>query len=106
MPIISITYCTVSCQVGPYIISLFCSEPLSHGSYLVVTKGDANRFAEAWEISVDGTVAVALARVRFAGYVLEFLGSIFGRVLLIAVPMVALIAMWVRRGRIAPSGKV
>jgi len=82
------------------------SEPLSHGSYLVVTKGDANRFAEACEISADGTVAVALARVRFAGYVLEFLGSIFGRVLLIAVPMVALIAMWVRRGRIVPSGKV
>ena len=28
MPIISITYCTVCCQVGPYIFSLFCSEPL------------------------------------------------------------------------------
>ena len=75
------------------------SKPLSHDSYLVVTKGDANRFAEAWEISADGTVAVALARVRFAGYVLEFLGSIFGRVLLIGVPVVALIAMWVRRKR-------
>jgi len=74
-------------------------ELLPQGSYLVVTKGDANRFAEAWEISASGTVAVSFARVRFAGYVLEFLGSIFGRALLIGFAVATVIAMWVRRGR-------
>jgi len=74
-------------------------ELLPQGSYLVVTKGDANRFAEAWEISADTTVEVAFARVRLAGYALDFLDTLFGRVLLIGVPVVALIAMWVRRKR-------
>ena len=74
-------------------------ELLPQGSYLVVTKGDANQFAEAWEISASGTVAVSFARVRFAGYALDFLDTLFGRVLFIAVPVVALIAMWVRRKR-------
>jgi len=69
------------------------------GSYLVVTKGNANRFAEEWEIGASGKVAVAFARVRFAGYVLDFLGTLFGKVLLIGVPVVALIAMSVRRKR-------
>jgi len=74
-------------------------EPLSHGSYIVVTKGDANLFAEEWEVSAGETVEVAFARVRFAGYALEFLDTLFGRVLFIAVPVVALIAMWLRRKR-------
>jgi len=74
-------------------------ELLPQGSYLVVTKGDANRFAEAWEISASRKVAVAFARVRFVGYVLDFLNTLFGRVLFIAVPVVALIAIWVRRKR-------
>jgi len=74
-------------------------EPLSHGSYIVVTKGDANLFAEEWEVSAGETVEVAFARVRFAGHVVEFLDTLFGRVLFIAVPVVALIAMWVRRKR-------
>jgi len=74
-------------------------ELLPQGSYLVVTKGDANRFAEGWEISAGETAAVAFARVRFAGYALDFLDSIFGRILLIGVPVATLVAMWVRRKR-------
>jgi len=77
---------------------------LPQGSYLVVTKGDANQFAEAWEISADTTVAVTFARIRLAGHVLDFLDTLFGRVLFIAVPLVALIAMWVRRKRMASGG--
>jgi len=72
-------------------------ELLPQGSYLVVTKGDANQFVEGWEISTSETVAVVFARVRFAGYALDFLDTLFGIVLFIAVPVVALIAMWIRR---------
>lgn len=74
-------------------------ELLPQGSYLVVTKGDANQFAEEWEVSVGEIVEVVFARVRFAGYVLDSLDTLFGRVLFIVVPVVALIAMWVRRAR-------
>ena len=76
-------------------------ELLPKGSYLVVTKGDNNQFAEAWEISADTTVAVTFARVRFVGYVLEFLNSLFGRALLIGAAVATVIAILVRRARMA-----
>ena len=85
---------------GPITHRVVGVELMPQGSYLVVTKGDANRFAEAWEISADERVPVSVARVRFAGYALDFLDTLFGRVLFIAVPVVALIAMWIRRKRI------
>jgi len=73
-------------------------EPLSKGTYLVVTKGDANRFTEDWEISADWTVALVLAHVPFGGYVWEFLDSIFGKVLIIGA-VVTLIVILIRRRR-------
>ena len=73
-------------------------QPLLQKGYLLETKGDANWLAEAWEISADGTVPVLLARLRFAGYVLDFLGSIGGIVLLLGLAALA-IAIYVRRGR-------
>jgi len=71
-------------------------EPLSSGSYLVLTKGDANPFTEGWKISRDETVAVMVARVPFGGYVLEFLASILGRALLIGVVAI-MVAMLLQR---------
>lgn len=75
-------------------------ELLTKGSYLVVTKGDNNQFAEAWEISASETVAVAFARIRLAGHVLDFLDTLFGRALLIGAVVATVVAMWVRRARI------
>lgn len=66
--------------------------------YLLETRGDANSYSETWEIGADETVRVSLMRVRFAGYVLEYLDSIFVRVLLGLIGVI-LIAMWVRRKR-------
>jgi len=73
-------------------------EHLSNGSSLMATKGDANHFTEDWEISADWTVAVMVVRVPFGGYVLEFLASMSGRVL-IASALVTLVAIWIRRRR-------
>ena len=72
-------------------------EPLSSGSYLVLTKGDANPFTEGWKISRDETVAVMVARVPFGGYVLEFLASILGRALLIGVVAIMVAMLLWRR---------
>ncbi len=76
-------------------------QSLLQEGYLLETKGDANLSAEAWEISADGRVPVSLARVRFAGYVLDFLGSVLGRVLLIGVAVVTVVPMLMRRRRMA-----
>ena len=73
-------------------------EPLLSGSYLVVTKGDANLFTEGWEVSRDETVPVMAARVPLGGYVLEFLASVPGRALLIGVVAI-MVAMLLRRRR-------
>ncbi len=79
-------------------------QPLPQKGYLLETKGDANWLAEAWEISADGAVPVLVTRLRFAGYVLDFLGSVFGRALLIGVAAATLTAIWVRRLRMAHGG--
>jgi len=77
-------------------------ESLSQGSYIVVTKGDANQFAELWEIGTDATVAVTFARARYAGYTLEFLSGIPARTLLIGAAVATVIAMWVQRKGMKP----
>jgi len=76
-------------------------QPLPQGGYLLETKGDANFVAEAWKIGADERVAVAVARVRFAGYVVDFLGS----ALLISLAVATVAAMWVRRRRMAHGGE-
>jgi len=75
-------------------------ESLSNGGYLLVIKGDANQFTEEWELRSDGTVEVLAARVPFAGYILEFIASILGRVLIISA-LVSLIVIWIRQRHIA-----
>ena len=70
----------------------------SRNGYLLETKGDANYYPERWEIGDDEPVVVSLARVRFAGYVLEYLDSIFIRVLLIGV-LFTVVAVLIYRKR-------
>jgi len=73
-------------------------ESLPNGSYLVVTKGDADHYAEEWEINAGETVGVILVGVHFVGYIFEFLDSTFGTVLLSGF-VATLVAMWLRRVR-------
>ncbi len=58
-------------------------KPLFRERYLVVTKGDANWVTETWQISTDKVVPVGVARMPFAGYVVDFFGSLLGRAVLI-----------------------
>lgn len=74
-------------------------EPLSRARYLVETKGDANLLSEYWLIGAEDTVYVAVARVPLGGYILEFLGSLYGRVLVVCLGIAGLIAVRARRGR-------
>ena len=73
-------------------------QPLSQEGYLLETKGDANFCVERYETSADEKVRVSLAHVRYAGYALEFLGSIGGIVLLLGLATLA-IAIYMRRTR-------
>lgn len=73
-------------------------QPLSQEGYLLETKGDANFCVERYETIADETVRVSLAHVRYAGYALEFFGSIGGIVLLLGLAASA-IAIYMRRTR-------
>ena len=68
--------------------------------YLLETKGDANLLSEQWIISSDTKVEILVARVRYVGYVLEFLRSPIGIALLITIISV-LVAILLRRRRMA-----
>ncbi|MBA7709731.1 hypothetical protein ES703_118654 [subsurface metagenome] len=71
-------------------------QPLDQG-YILETRGDANCCSEIWEIGLDEKVRVSVTRIGYVGYVLEFLGSIGGIVLIIGLAALA-IAIYVHRG--------
>lgn len=75
-------------------------EPVSRGQYLVETKGDANLLSEHWLINAEDTVYIAVARIPLGGYILDFLGSLYGRIAVVCLGLTALIAMRARRGRV------
>jgi signal peptidase len=70
--------------------------PLFQERYFLVTKGDANWLTETWEISGDEAVPVSVARIPLAGYVVDFLGSGFGRVYLIVLAAATVVGMVLR----------
>jgi signal peptidase len=55
-----------------------------------VTKGDANTSVEQWRITPDGQIGRVVFRVPTIGYVLYYLRSSIGRLLLIVVPALLL----------------
>lgn len=57
-----------------------------------VTKGDANRSTETWSMPADGDLRRAAARVPLAGYALAAASDPVGRFLLMAVPVLLLLA--------------
>ena len=74
-------------------------ESLPNGSYVVVTKGDANYYTEEWEIGLGSKVGVAFLRVRFAGQVFRFLNTMPGIVLLVVSAAAMSIALWIAHRR-------
>ena len=80
-------------------------ESLPNGSYLVLTKGDANRYAEEWQVGPGGKVGVAFVRVRFVGQVVRFLETIPGMIMLLVGIVAMSVALWMaRRRRLAHGG--
>jgi len=80
-------------------------QPLLQEGYLLETKGDASQFVEEWEVSHGSKVEVAFVRVRFVGQVVEFLRTIPGIVLLLAVTATLSVALWMaHRKRLVHGG--
>jgi signal peptidase len=89
-------------QIAHRLVSV---EPLLNGSYLVVTKGDANHYAEEWEMGPGSKMGVALVRVRFAGQVFRFLKTPVGIALLVVSAVAMSVALWMaHRRRLAHGG--
>ena len=80
----------------PVIHRVMKMHPLSEERYFLVTKGDANQFTEEWEVSADAIIAVLVARIPLAGYVLQLFHNTLGKTL-IGVLLVTLMAMWLYR---------
>ena len=74
-------------------------ELLPQGNYHVVTRGDANSLVEEWLVKDDERILVVFVRVPVVGYLLEFFGSILGRVLVLGIASIPLMALWMARRR-------
>ena len=74
-------------------------ELVSGERYLVETKGDANLLSEYWIVGPDDAVHIVVRSIPLGGYVLDFIGSLYGRILLICVAIAALIAVRARRNK-------
>lgn len=72
-------------------------ELVSEGRYLVEIRGDDNLLSEYWIVGTDDTVYIVMMSLPFGGYVLEFVDSLYGRVVVVCLGIAALIA--VRAGR-------
>ena len=80
-------------------------ESLPNGNYLLVTKGDANYYAEEWEVDPGSKVGVARMRIKFAGHLFRFLETVPGTVLLVVGTTALAVAFWMaRRRRLAHGG--
>jgi signal peptidase I len=62
-----------------------------------VTKGDANTGTEQWSVPKAGRVAVVRHRLPHAGYVVEWMRSLPGRIVLVVIPAVLLCTIELRR---------
>ena len=75
-------------------------ESMSKGSFLLTTKGDSNFLPEETEASVGSSIEVLRIRIPAIGYILDFLGTLFG-VTLSSLLTVALFVIWINRRRFA-----
>jgi signal peptidase len=74
-------------------------EPVSEGRYLVETKGDANLLSEPWLVGPDDKVYIVVMSIPWGGYVLDFLDSLYGRVMVVCLGITALIVVRVRHNK-------
>jgi signal peptidase I len=63
----------------------------------VITKGDANTTQERWKVAADGTIGTVAYRVPALGFAVGWIGSPGGRIGLVIVPALLLIAMLLMR---------
>ena len=75
-------------------------QPVSREGYLIETKGDASLLSEQWLIKAKDVVLVVIARIPLAGSIVDFLGTLHGRVVVICLGIAALIGVCARRSRI------
>ena len=91
--------------LGKIVHRLVNVESLPNGSYLVVTKGDANRYTEEWKVDPGSKMGVASVRIRFAGQVVRFLKTVPGMILLLIGIVAVSVALWItRRKRLTHGG--
>ncbi len=62
-----------------------------------VTKGDANTGVERWQIARNGTIGKAQYHVPKIGYLTNRLGSKFGRLAFLVLPLILLAGLELRR---------
>ncbi len=86
-------------EFGSITHRLIDMEPVSGERYLVETKGDANLLSEYWTVGPDDKVYVVMRSVPLGGYVLDFLGSLYARVVVVCLGIAALITVRVRHRR-------
>jgi signal peptidase len=66
------------------------------GTVLFVTRGDANTASERWSAPLDGTIGRVRYRIPLLGYLVHWLGSPFGRVLMLVLPALGLTVLLLR----------
>ena len=64
---------------------------------MLVTKGDNNQEVDPWRVPFTSVVGVPNVRIPYAGYLLEFVKSPAGIMLLIIVPICSIIVIEARR---------
>ena len=69
------------------------------GSYVLVTMGDANYYAEEWIVEPGSKIGVAMARIRFVGHLFRFLETVPGTVLLVLGTVALAVVFWLARRR-------
>ncbi|MFC2020635.1 signal peptidase I [Chloroflexota bacterium] len=74
-------------------------ELVSEDRYLVETKGDANLISEYWIVGPDETVYIVRRSIPLGGYVLDFIGSLYGRISIVCLGITAIIAVRARRNK-------
>ena len=75
------------------------ASPLPGGGYMIVTKGDGNRYAEQWEVDPGGKVGVAFVRIRYLGHVLGLGTTTPGKLLIFGTIIALGTALQIARRR-------
>jgi signal peptidase len=70
---------------------------ISRGVASFVTKGDANNDVERWSVPTGGSIGRVRYRLDHLGYLFFYIHTIWGRIVLVLLPLTALTAGLLRR---------